>query len=138
LFLEADIVVKVVIIILLAASFWTWAIIVDKVRNIRRLRTMADDFEETFWSGGSLDDLYDRIDHRPPDPMSAIFVSAMREWRRSSSRIGVKTEWGRLVGALHRPLRHGLGHHERLHLHRGGQEHHPGRGRAGWWRRSRR
>ena len=54
---------------------------------------MADDFEESFWSGGSLDDLYDRIDHRPSDPMAAIFVSAMREWRRSSSRVGVKTEW---------------------------------------------
>ena len=93
LFFEADIVVKAVIIILLLASFWTWAIILDKFRNMRRLRHLADDFEETFWSGGSLDDLYDRIDHRPSDPMAAIFVTAMREWRRSSSRVGVKTEW---------------------------------------------
>jgi len=90
LFLEADIVVKVVIVILIAASFWTWTIIFEKVIKLRRLRGRADQFEEAFWSGGSLDDLYDRIDKRPPDPMSAIFVSAMREWRRSTSRGGAK------------------------------------------------
>ncbi|MGE5768048.1 MAG: protein TolQ, partial [Bacteroidota bacterium] len=53
----------------------------------------AGQFEEAFWSGGSLDDLYDRLDNRPPDPMSSIFVSAMREWRRSAARgIAVTTE----------------------------------------------
>ena len=88
LFLEADIVVKAVIVVLIAASFWTWAIIFDKAIRFRRLRGRADQFEEAFWSGGSLDDLYDRIDKRPPDPMAAIFVSAMREWRRSTSRGG--------------------------------------------------
>ena len=90
LFLEADIVVKAVIVVLIAASFWTWTIIFEKVIKLRRLRGRADQFEEAFWSGGSLDDLYDRIDKRPPDPMSAIFVSAMREWRRSTSRSGAK------------------------------------------------
>ena len=93
LFWQADLIVKAVIVILLLASFWTWAIIIDKVARIRRLRALADDFEENFWSGGSLDDLYDHIDHRPSDPMSAIFVSAMREWRRSTAGLGVKTDW---------------------------------------------
>ena len=92
LFWEADIVVKVVIVLLIFASFWTWAIIFDKVRTIRRLRNRAEEFEESFWSGGSLDDLYDRIDNRPRDPMAAIFVSAMREWRRSSGAVGAKAE----------------------------------------------
>lgn len=92
LFLQADIVVKVVIVILILASFWSWAIIFDKIVRLRRLRSRADQFEEAFWSGGSLDDLYDRIDKRPPDPMSAVFVSAMREWRRSTSRGGAKSE----------------------------------------------
>ena len=92
LFLQADIVVKVVIVILILASFWSWAIIFDKIIRLRRLRGRADQFEEAFWSGGSLDDLYDRIDKRPPDPMSAVFVSAMREWRRSTSRGGAKSE----------------------------------------------
>ncbi len=91
LFLQADIVVKAVIVVLIIASFWTWTIIFDKVFRLRRLRRRADQFEEAFWSGGSLDDLYDRIDKRPPDPMSAIFVSAMREWRRSTARGTTKT-----------------------------------------------
>ena len=86
LFLEADIVVKIVMIILLFCSFWTWAIIFEKLSRMRRLRSRAEDFEESFWSGGSLDDLYDRLDSRPTDPMSALFVSAMREWRRSIAK----------------------------------------------------
>jgi len=86
LFMQADIVVKIVILILVLASFWTWAIIFDKVIRIRRLTNQADKFEESFWSGGSLEELFDRISNRPPDPMSAIFVAAMREWRRSAAK----------------------------------------------------
>jgi len=92
LFLEADIIVKAVIVILLMASFWSWAIIFEKVLRMRRLRALADEFEDSFWSGGSLDDLYEELDNRPSDPMAAIFVSAMREWRRSTSGIGLKAE----------------------------------------------
>ena len=84
LFLEADIVVKVTIGILVLASFWSWAIIFEKFIRMRRLRRQAAQFEEAFWSGGPLDDLYDRLEERQVDPMSALFVSAMREWRRSS------------------------------------------------------
>ncbi|HZS82310.1 MAG TPA: protein TolQ [Stellaceae bacterium] len=86
LFLSADIIVKAVMLILLCASFWSWAIIFDKLMRLRRLRAEAGSFEESFWSGGSLDDLYDRIGGRPADPMSAIFASAMREWRRSAAK----------------------------------------------------
>ena len=88
LFFEADIIVKIVLILLLFASFWTWAIIFEKALRMRRLKSSAGEFEEAFWSGGSLEDLYDEIDDQPPDPMSSLFVSAMREWRRSSSRGG--------------------------------------------------
>ena len=86
LFLQADVIVKVVMLILLMASFWSWAIIFDKLIRLRRLRHDATSFEESFWSGGSLDDLYDRIGARPADPMSAIFAAAMREWRRSAAK----------------------------------------------------
>jgi biopolymer transport protein TolQ len=86
LFFQADIVVKVVLVILLFASFWTWAIIFEKALRMRRLRSQAENFEESFWSGGSLEDLYDRMDRVPPDPMTSLFVSAMREWRRSATR----------------------------------------------------
>ena len=86
LFLQSDAIVKLVMLILLLASFWSWAIIFDKVMRIRRLRHAASSFEESFWSGGSLDDLYERVGQRPPDPMTAVFSSAMREWRRSAAK----------------------------------------------------
>jgi biopolymer transport protein TolQ len=86
LFLNADLLVKAVMVILLLASFWCWAIIFEKLVRMRRLRRQATTFEEAFWSGGSLDDLYDRIGARPEDPMTAIFIAAMREWRRSAAR----------------------------------------------------
>lgn len=83
MFLRADWVVKSVIAILLLASIWSWAIIFEKLLSLRRLNTLAGEFENTFWSGGALDDLFERLQDRPRDPMSAIFVAAMREWRRS-------------------------------------------------------
>jgi biopolymer transport protein TolQ len=86
LFLRADIIVKAVILLLLLASFWCWAIIFDKVMRMRRLNRRASRFEESFWSGGSLEELYDRIGVRPLDPMTAVFAAAMREWRRSSEK----------------------------------------------------
>jgi biopolymer transport protein TolQ len=86
LFLQADTIVKLVLFILLAASFWSWAVIFDKMMRLRRLSRDAESFEESFWSGGSLDDLYDRIGTGPVDPMSAVFGAAMREWRRSAAK----------------------------------------------------
>jgi biopolymer transport protein TolQ len=93
LFLQADIIVKTVLFLLLVASFWSWAVIFDKISKLRRLRRDAEQFEESFWSGGSLDDLYDRIGNRPIDPMSAVFAAAMREWRRSVAKglVGTNT-----------------------------------------------
>ncbi|MGZ8995906.1 MAG: protein TolQ [Rhodospirillales bacterium] len=74
------------ILLLLAASIWCWAIIFEKVVSLRRLNGRADHFEQAFWSGGAIDELYDRISSRPQDPMSALFVAAMREWRRGAGR----------------------------------------------------
>jgi len=92
LFFQADTIVKLVMILLLLASFWTWAIIFDKALRLRRLRNQAKQFEEAFWSGGSLEVLFDRLETKAPDPMSAIFVAAMREWRRSAAKGLAATE----------------------------------------------
>ena len=86
LFMQADLIVKIVLFLLLVASFWSWAVIFDKFMRLRRLSRDAESFEESFWSGGSLDDLYDRIGTRPLDPLSAVFAAAMREWRRSAAK----------------------------------------------------
>jgi len=86
LFAKADMVVKIVMVVLILASFWCWAIIFEKGIRFRRLRQKADEFEDVFWSGGSLEDLYDRIGDRPDHPIELLFASAMREWRRSTAR----------------------------------------------------
>ncbi|HLF58732.1 MAG TPA: protein TolQ [Alphaproteobacteria bacterium] len=86
LFVRADLIVKAVILGLVMASFWSWAIIFDKVLRMRRLDIQTTEFEDSFWSGGSLDDLYDRAGTRPQHPMAAVFSAAMREWRRSVSK----------------------------------------------------
>ena len=83
LFMRADLIVKSVILILILASVWCWAIILQKWSTVRRLNKSSNDFEQGFWSGNSLDDLYDKISQQPLDPMSAIFAAAMREWRRA-------------------------------------------------------
>ena len=86
LFQRSDLVIKITMIILFVASFWSWTIIIDKWLKLRRLAGDAEKFEENFWSGGSLDELYERLGTRPGDPMAAVFAAAMFEWRRSSSR----------------------------------------------------
>ncbi|MEM7227103.1 MAG: protein TolQ [Pseudomonadota bacterium] len=83
LFLQADIIVKSVIVVLLLASVWSWTIILEKAWRMRRLRALADRFEESFWSGTPLEDIFHGLERRASDPMSAIFVSAMREWQRA-------------------------------------------------------
>ena len=87
LFVQADWVVKTVMIGLLLASVWVWAIIFDKLASLRRANRAADGFEDSFWSGGSLDELYRREGEQPAHPIAAVFGSAMREWRRSAERL---------------------------------------------------
>jgi len=88
LFVNADVIVQAVVILLLAVSIWSWAIIIDKLREYRRIGEQADEFENEFWSGGSLDELYSRVNGRADHPMALLFLSAMREWERSLERSG--------------------------------------------------
>ncbi len=88
LFLQADWVVKSVMIGLLFASIWVWAIVFEKVTTLRRAARAADGFEDAFWSGGSLDELYRREGENPTHPVAAVFGAGMREWRRGASRLG--------------------------------------------------
>jgi biopolymer transport protein TolQ len=83
LFWSAHIVVKLVMAGLFLASVWCWAIIVDKVFLFLRARRQMDNFEQVFWSGQSLEDLYRTLSERNNNGMPALFVAAMREWKRS-------------------------------------------------------
>lgn len=89
LFVQASLVVKLVMLGLVGCSIWVWAIIFDKIVTMRRVERQATAFEDKFWSGGSLDDLYENEGAKPSHPMAAIFGAAMGEWRRSSRIPGV-------------------------------------------------
>jgi biopolymer transport protein TolQ len=93
LFLSASWVVKLVMIGLLCASVWTWAIIVDKLVSYGRMRLALNRFEQVFWSGQSLEELYRTLADRKTSGMGAIFVAAMREWKKSFEK-GAKTPLG--------------------------------------------
>jgi len=83
LFWRADPLVKAVFILLIAASLWSWTIIISKWMMLRTLRRKAESFEKTFWSGLSLDDLYQQFSQHSDHPMASVFTSALREWRRA-------------------------------------------------------
>src|SRR5215471_6378951 len=83
LFWNADVVVKLVMIGLLIASVAVWAIAIDKFILYTRTRRAMDAFEQAFWSGQSLEQLYTTLSSRPTHSMAALFVAAMREWKRS-------------------------------------------------------
>src|SRR5262252_6309610 len=83
LFMTAHPVVKFVMLGLLMASIWDWAIIIEKLFAFRRARREADRFEQQFWSGQSLEELYAGLSRARILSMAALFVAAMREWKRS-------------------------------------------------------
>lgn len=88
LFKNAHIVVQLVIVGLLLASIWSWAIIIEKFFLFAKTRKETDKFEQVFWSGQSLDELYQALAQRRNTGMAALFVAAMREWKRSTEREG--------------------------------------------------
>jgi biopolymer transport protein TolQ len=86
LFLNAHIVVKIVMLGLVAASVWSWAIILEKFFLFAKTKKETDKFEQVFWSGQSLEELYQALAQRRNTSMAALFVAAMREWKRSIER----------------------------------------------------
>ncbi|MCM2504491.1 protein TolQ [Aureimonas altamirensis] len=96
LFWQAGIIVKLVMLGLLLASVWSWAIIFDKVTRYAAFRRQLNQFESNFWSGQSLEELYHTLSDRKTTGMGALFVAAMREWKKSfekgaRSPIGLQT-----------------------------------------------
>lgn len=85
MFLQADWVVQIVMVLLLLASFWCWAIIVEKWYLFRNVKAKATRFENEFWASEALDKFYEKSKKRANHPMAIIFVAAMEEWFRSKS-----------------------------------------------------
>lgn len=83
MFWYAHFVVKLVMVGLVLASIWSWAIIFNKTILFAKMRKSIDRFEEVFWSGSSLEELYKTLSERPTTGTASLFVAAMREWKRS-------------------------------------------------------
>ncbi|MEJ1992234.1 MAG: protein TolQ [Maritimibacter sp.] len=97
LFLRATLVVKLVMLLLIAASFYSWAIIVTKFRQYRQARAHAAEFDQAFWSGNPLDELFDDIGPTPTGSSEKVFAAGMLEWRRSH-----RADGGLIAGAQSR------------------------------------
>ena len=80
LFLRADPVVKFVMIGLFVSSIWSWAIIINKIKMIKKMNNVTKKFEDLFWSSSSLEDLYTKTESKNENPMIAIFNKSMIEW----------------------------------------------------------
>jgi biopolymer transport protein TolQ len=102
LFMRADLVVKSVLLMLVAASFWSWVIIIDKALTFSSLKRRSRVFGENFWSGRSLDDLYTQYSAKPDQPMASLFVAALREWRRSMEKNSTTTREASIAGVKER------------------------------------
>ena len=93
LFLRADPIVKFVMIGLLVASVWSWAIIINKIKMIRKINNVTKKFEDLFWSSSSLEGLYRKTESNNTNPMVAIFNKSMIEWLKlRNSKIKDKIE----------------------------------------------
>jgi biopolymer transport protein TolQ len=77
---DADIVVKLVVLILFLASFWSWAVVFDKFIKFRLLNHKAKKFEKRFWDGDNLENLYAEAKAQNNHPFANVFVAAMNEW----------------------------------------------------------
>lgn len=88
LFARATLTVKLVMLMLILASFWSWSIIIQKMISYRKARAEAEAFDRAFWSGEPLDELYEQIGPEPAGHSERVFASGMTEWRRSHRQDG--------------------------------------------------
>ena len=86
LFLRADFVVKSVIIILIAASIYSWALIFEKQRLFKKIEKSTNNFEEKFWKSKSAENFYNNLSNKAQDPLTNIFQSAMVELIKTKSK----------------------------------------------------
>ena len=100
LFLRADPIVKFVMFGLFFSSIWSWAIIINKIKMIRKLNNVTKKFEDLFWSSASLEDLYSKTESKNDNPMIAIFNKAMIEWLKFRNSKNKEKMENRLNGVL--------------------------------------
>jgi len=86
LFLRADIIVKSVIIILIACSVYSWAVIIEKFRLFKKINKSSEEFEERFWNSKSAETFYNSLPAKVDDPMAVVFQDAMESLLKKKSK----------------------------------------------------
>jgi len=92
LFIRADFVVKSVIVVLIAASIFSWALIVDKYKLFKKINLSSDEFEQKFWKSKSEETFYNNIPANSKDPLANIFKAGMGEMLKSKTRSSNQSE----------------------------------------------
>ena len=97
LFIRADIIVKSVIVILIACSIYSWAIIIDKIKMFKRINILAEEFEEKFWRSKSAETFYNNLPSNIEDPMSSLFKESMQGLLKSKSKTNLVEKMGGIL-----------------------------------------
>ena len=94
LFIRADIIVKSVIIILIVCSIYSWAIIIDKVKQFKKINVSSEEFEEKFWRSKSAETFYNSLPSNIEDPMASLFKESMQGLLKSKSKTNLIEKMG--------------------------------------------
>ena len=99
LFIRADIIVKSVIIILLAASIYSWAIIFNKIKLFKKINISSNEFEDKFWKSKSAETVYNNLPSKLEDPMANIFKNSMQVLLKSKRSSNLEEKMSRMLEA---------------------------------------
>ena len=97
LFIRADIIVKSVIIILIACSIYSWAIIIDKIKQFKKINILSEEFEEKFWNSKSAETFYNSLPSNVDDPMTSLFKESMQGLLKSKSKTNLVEKMGGIL-----------------------------------------
>jgi len=97
LFIRADIIVKSVIIILIACSIYSWAIIIDKIKHFKKINILSEEFEEKFWRSKSAETFYNSLPSNVDDPMTSLFKESMQGLLKSKSKTNLVEKMGGIL-----------------------------------------
>ena len=97
LFIRADIIVKSVIILLIACSIYSWAIIIEKIKFFKKINALSEEFEEKFWRSKSAETFYNNLPSNEDDPMTSLFKESMQGLLKSKSKTNLVEKMGGIL-----------------------------------------
>ena len=97
LFVRADIIVKSVIVILIACSIYSWAVIIEKIKLFKKINSSTEEFENKFWKSKSAENFYDNLPSKTEDPMARVFMDSMQVMLKSKRSSNLNEKMSRML-----------------------------------------